>query len=263
MDKFALIYEFDKTSPLFAYIAQKELELNNYDKALEVIEEGLQIYPDYSVALIIYAKILAAKGNLENAKTNLLKACDLINSDETYKYYLSEIEKLYSNYKIEPETSRPTFVPEEFNFAIDENPKLDDIPVLDDMAEIEAIIKGQLFDDELFKEDNLDSIQISKEDDLDKLAEELSNAHMPPPQKAESEELPEIEEVFEVVEEPIIEEKPTEREIVSETLAGIYFAQGNYKEALSLYSKLVDYNPVKADFFKKRIRQINEILDKG
>lgn len=263
MDKFALIYEFDKSSPLFAYIAQKELESNNYEKAREVIEEGLQIYPDYSVALIVYAKILAATGNLENAKTNLLKACDIIDSEETYKYYLAEIEKMFANYKVEPEISRTTFVPEELNFAIDENPKLDESPVLDDLAEIEAIIKGQLFDDELFKENSIETIQIPNEDDLDKLAEELSNAHMPPPQKAESEELPEIEDVFEVVEEPIVEEKPAEREIVSETLAGIYFAQGNYKEALSLYTKLVDYNPAKADFFKKRIRQINEILDKG
>ena len=184
MDKFALIYEFDKSSPLFAYIAQKELESNNYEKAREVIEEGLQIYPDYSVALIVYAKILAATGNLENAKTNLLNACDIIASAETYKYYLAEIEKMFANYKVEPEISRTTFVPEELNFAIDEDPKLDETPVLDDLAEIEAIIKGQLFEDEIIETEITEIAE--SEDDLDKLAEELSNAHMPPPQKAES-----------------------------------------------------------------------------
>ncbi len=45
MDKFALIYEFNKESPLVIYEAAKEIDNQNYEKAIQLFEIGIAKYP--------------------------------------------------------------------------------------------------------------------------------------------------------------------------------------------------------------------------
>lgn len=52
----------------------------------------------------------------------------------------------------------------------------------------------------------------------------------------------------------------TGNKIVSETLAGIYYAQGNLAEALGIYEKLIPMEPDKADLFTQKISEIKEKL---
>lgn len=228
MDKFALIYEFNNSSPLFAYCALKELEKNNTERSLEILENGIQLYPDYAPALIVYAKALTKAGEFDNAKEILIKACELIDSKESFDYYYAELESIKVKEDQFSASRRTNFVPDNFDELINE----------------ESV--------EEFSSADLPSLY--KDDELDKLAEELSNAHInvSPSLHDEPEEL-------------IIEEEPQkeEQEIISETLASIYFAQENYEEAIRMYSKLIEFNPEKADFFKKRIEEIDELLEKG
>jgi len=94
--KLKTIYESDIQSPLFARVAQAEIDNNNIDLALGILESGLNLYPAYPVAHFIYGKCLALKGDMENAKAEFIKGAELIHSDESLNYYLNFPEELYS-----------------------------------------------------------------------------------------------------------------------------------------------------------------------
>ncbi|MFA8342175.1 MAG: hypothetical protein ACEPO8_04300 [Rhodothermaceae bacterium] len=271
MNKSALIYEFNNDSPLFAQVAAEELENKNVDKALEILEHGIQLFPEYATAYIIYSQALAKIGDFDNAFDMLKKGCDLVNSDEAYKFYSEKLENLKSKSGNISESRRATFIPEDFEETAAEEPEVTD----------EAIPEPEPAPIEEEPE------TAETPDELETLASELENAKMPPPEPEPIEEEPVAEEPveeesaeenfeldddflseefddldiepFEPDDEPE-EEEEDEKEIVSETLAGIYFAQGNLEEALTIYQKLLIYQPDKEEFFKKRIEEINEQL---
>lgn len=49
--------------------------------------------------------------------------------------------------------------------------------------------------------------------------------------------------------------------IVSETLANIYITQGEFREALSIYGKLLNKNPQKKDYYLQKISEIKAELE--
>jgi len=59
MEKLALIYEFNNRSPLFAQVAAVEVEKNHIERALEILENGIKIFPDYPTPYFIQGKALA------------------------------------------------------------------------------------------------------------------------------------------------------------------------------------------------------------
>jgi len=210
-DKISLIYEFNKQSPLFARVANSELNKGNTDYALKILSDGLALYPDYATAHIVYAKALALTGRKDDAIKEIQKASLYINDKNTEKYYLSQIEKISAESSAFSESRRTAFFPESFE-QVDETPK-------------EA-----------------------PDDGLEQLAEELNNA------KALE---PEVE-----------EEKPSPsgfvftggKPIISETLAGIYMAQGNLKDAKYVYEQLIIKEPAKEERFRKKIEEIEQRL---
>ncbi len=290
MDKLALIYEFNKSSPLFAYVAQIELENNNVDKALEILETGLKLYPDYSTGLIIYSKALSMIGDFENAKTILKKATNIIDSNETYDFYLNEFEKFKKNNEMLKGSRRINFLDETFEttqltteestinnkatsaseneLSFNEDEKslnqiveqtidnLENTEILNKENNTENTINKSIATEENSQDDieTPDDIEaqndIETPDDIEKLVDKLEEAKMPPPP------------IEEIKEEPT-EENEDNKEIISETLAGIYFAQGNLEEALSIYEKLILHQPEKAAFFKKRVAEIKELIESG
>ena len=268
MDKTALIYEFNNESPLFAQVAASELENKNIDRALEILENGLQLFPKYATAYIIYAQALAMSGDFESADEMLKKGCNLIDSEDSYIFYSDKFAKLKAKSNNISESRRATFLPDNFDELSQEE--------INSMQEETMPEPAEEPTKELIEEET---------DELEILANELENAQMPLPEpEPESvEEEPEEEllmddelfaEEFDNMEieefdpeddspEPVSEEpeeEQEEKEIVSETLAGIYFAQGSYEEALSIYEKLIIYQPDKSDFFKKRIDEIKKQL---
>lgn len=139
VDNIKLIYEFDKSSPLFTRVANFEMSQGNYLSAIDILENGLKIYPDYPSAYIIYALALAYAGNEYHAKENLEKGTNLISSPKTFEFYSNKIDKILSERNSLSTAKRPSFVNAE----------------------------ETLFEEESF---------FNLEDRLDELAEELSKA---------------------------------------------------------------------------------------
>ncbi|MBU2493388.1 MAG: hypothetical protein KJ571_12240 [Bacteroidetes bacterium] len=214
-DKIALIYEFNKQSPLFARVANAELNKGNVEEALNILSTGLELYPDYASARLVNAKALAYSGSKEEAIEEVKKAGLLINDLKSEQYYLNQIEKIYAESSAFSESRRTAFFPENFE-AIEE--------------EVKTEIEEEIIDD-----------------GLEQLAEELNSAKS-----------------IEVEEE---EEKPSSgfvftggKPIISETLAGIYMAQGNLKDAKYVYEQLIIKEPEKEERFRKKLAVIEERL---
>ena len=89
--KIKLIYEFNPESPLFARVAEAELNEGNTDKALQILEKGLEIYPDYLTAQLVYVEILAKKGEYKRVIEKLDELRPRLNDDEAINHYLEKL----------------------------------------------------------------------------------------------------------------------------------------------------------------------------
>jgi tetratricopeptide (TPR) repeat protein len=70
--KIKLVYEFNNNSPLFARVAEAELNEGNADKALQILENGLKNYPNYTSAHLVYIEALAKKGEYQGVVEKFL-----------------------------------------------------------------------------------------------------------------------------------------------------------------------------------------------
>lgn len=91
--KIKLVYEFNHKSPLFARVAEAELNEGNIDKALEILDSGLEIYPDYLSAHLVFIEALAKKGDYKKVVNKLDELRPKLNDDTTINFYLDKIEK--------------------------------------------------------------------------------------------------------------------------------------------------------------------------
>lgn len=91
--KIKLIYEFNHSSPLFARVADAEMNEGNVDKALKILDEGLSNYPNYLSAHLVYVEALAKKGNYQKVVDKLDELRPKLNDDATINFYLDKIEK--------------------------------------------------------------------------------------------------------------------------------------------------------------------------
>lgn len=217
-DKFALIYEFNNDSPLFARVAAKHFDEGDTEEAISILEAGLEKYPNYPTAYLIYAIALATNGRRGEALKAIRKASDIFDEPETINYYIDRIDRMPKNLSFFEETKEVEEEPEE--------------PTEPDSTEPEQPSQ-------------------TDEEDLEKLAELLKKA----PAIKESKD-DEIE-----VSEPETEEEAKDegflgKSLVSETLAKIYFNQGNYREALSIYETLLDIHPQRKEYYEQKIQQI-------
>lgn len=95
--KIGFVYGVDKNSPLFVHVAADELEKKNIQAAIEILENGLKIYPYFTAAYIILAKAYALSGNYKLSLDVLKTGTDLMHSKKTYDFYVREIEGIRRN----------------------------------------------------------------------------------------------------------------------------------------------------------------------
>lgn len=97
MDKFALIYEFNKESPLIVYEAAKELEKKNFEKSLELFEKASYKFPFHPTVFFLKAVAFAYTGQFDLAGESLIKGDNLLGDKSTLEYYHRQIENVRLN----------------------------------------------------------------------------------------------------------------------------------------------------------------------
>jgi len=161
-NKIKLIFEYNRSSPLFARIAGWELENNNSEAAIEILQEGLRENPEFPTAYFILGKAYSGTGDYKKALKCFKKGSELIHSRETYHHYLRYLDNIRST-QISPE--------------------------------IKALSLERKKDQPLPGKEGIRSSRI--EDNLDELAEKISRAKIPVvpetdvPGKYEADEMPE------------------------------------------------------------------------
>lgn len=225
-EKVNLIYEYNKKSPLFVHAANSEIENNNLEKAIEILQSGIKNFPKYSAAYFLLGKSFALVGNYNQAIKEIKTGFDLTHSQKSYDFYFKEIENIRKQRSFFESNSRSSF----FNNKND--------------AEV---LQENLFDDQVQINSSVSNNE-SLDDRLEQIAKEISTAKIKQPLN------------FKVPEESAIDGFQEEFMIVSETLAKIYVAQGELKEAIDVYKKLIKKNPLKSDAYLKKIDELNKEL---
>lgn len=94
MDKLSLVYEFNKESPLLSYQASKELEIQNYAKALSLLNSAIEKYPHHATPDSLKSLALAYNNNFDDARNFLDLGHEILGVDSTFKYYSDQIIKI-------------------------------------------------------------------------------------------------------------------------------------------------------------------------
>lgn len=207
-EKVCLVYESDRSSPLFTRFAEYEIQNNNLDKAQNIIQEGLKKYPNHPVAHILLGKVYARTGNYTQAALHIKTASAILGSERTQEYYLNEFEIFKSQRSVFQTASRKVFLNENLNGA--------------------EILPGSNESDKKFDQSLLDTIN-----------EITSHENKTTPKDVNTNSLQQ------------------DNLIISETLAKIYLAQGEIKEAIDVYNRLMIRNPEKIDYYQKKIDEIS------
>jgi tetratricopeptide (TPR) repeat protein len=165
-------------------------------------------------------------GNYSSALKNIKTGSDMIHSKQTYDFYLNEIEEIKKQRSFFGISKRTGFLSSE------------------DKEENEN--QTDFFMKETAVKENSKAAPIDER--LDELAKEISSAK-----------------ISENVGETYIEDKPFKKVteshiIISDTLAKIYTAQGEYKEAIEIYSQLKQKNPEKLEYYNQKIEELKAKL---
>lgn len=220
-NKVSLIYEFNKKSPLFLRKADEEIRNNHIEKAVDILNAGLKIYPDYAAALFLLGRAYSLLGQFNLSLKFIKNGCALINSPKTYDYYLKEIDSARKQRSLFDSSTRNSFFSTEF-----EEPS------------------GTLLQ-EIQDDDKL----IDIEDRLEEVARNISSARLNESNSNTDYELSNSDTLGE------------QDMFVSETLAKIYIAQGELLEAIGVYQKLVKKTPAKQDYYLQRISDLKSQLE--
>ena len=163
-DKIKLIYEFNNNSPLFARVAISEVEHGSIPDAINMLLNGIKLFPSYPSSYIVLALANAYSGDKEEALKYLIKGCEIINSPDTFNHYKEKITAIINDRNSLSESLRPGFLE-----IPDENSK--DI-----------------------KTENSSEIDVGIEEKLDELAQKLSKAKIKPELDSQPDELSELPE---------------------------------------------------------------------
>jgi tetratricopeptide (TPR) repeat protein len=230
-NKVSIIFEFNKKSPLFIRKADEEIRNNQIEKAVEILLAGLKVYPDYAAAHFILGRAYSLLGQFNQALKSIKTGSILINSTETYDYYLKEVESARKQRSLFDSSTRTSFF---FPEIESEQPVI--IP--ENKQEKENILPDKL-------ENQLEDI----DDRLEEIAKEISHARLNDSTSNIDYELSNVGKFIE------------QNMFVSETLAKIYITQGEYKEAIEIYQKLINKTPSKQEYYLQKISELQSQLE--
>jgi len=226
--KISLIYEYNRNSPLFVKIANSRIGENNVDEAVEILKAGLKTYPEHPVAHLLLGKAFAMIGNYGNALESFKKGSDIIQSDETYNYYVNELENVKKQRSLFEASKRNSF----FNSSKNEQKAASAPDFL--YAKSEAKAEKEL--------------AVSIDERLAQLAEQITKVKL----SASTRSTTTYKDFTNILSQ--------DNMLVSETLAKIYAAQNEYDEAIKVYEKLIKKEPSRYEHYTEKIKEIRSRL---
>jgi tetratricopeptide (TPR) repeat protein len=230
-NKVSLIYESNKKSPLFIRKADEEIKNNQIEKAVEILIAGLKIYPDYAAAHFILGRAYSLLGQFNFALKSIKTGSVLINSSETYDYYLKEIDSTRKQRSLFDSSSRTSFFSSDIDSAQ---------PIIAPEVKKEYEIKVP---------ERVDDPYVDIDDRLEEIAKEISLARLNDSTSGLNYEFSNIENFVE------------QDMFVSETLAKIYITQGEFREAIDVYQKLIKKTPAKQEYYLQKISELQSQLE--
>lgn len=222
--KIALIYEYNKKTPLFVRVAKRELDLQNVQHAIDIIQSGLELFPDNPTALLLLGKAYALNGNYETAMEYFRQGSELIDCSATLDFYKNEIETLKKQRTL-TETVRSNVFSEYKAEDVNIKPETENEKIDEDKQSIAKFTE-------------------SIDEKLDQLAKEISKAKIS------------IASQSDITDSEFLSKISGDNLIISETLAKIYLAQEEYNEAIQVYEKLIKKEPARYEYFTEKINEI-------
>ncbi len=275
-----IIQKYQKTlaespdSRVFAPLAESYRRLGLYDRAFDVLKEGVRRNPDYVLGYLVLASCYADKDEhqlvyttlrplVHNNRDNLrlqklfaqscLKLKHIDEALETYKYLLF----------INPKDSE----------IAQKVKELDNVsPIQETSQKVEAV-EAEHFDVEKLKvtpEDNLDSwVQKDFSKSASIKVDELEEWEVKRPDEEaimdDDIELHDADEEREfkvelVEDEPrdVIEQELEEGPVITHTLVDLYCAQGHFSKAIEILEKILALNP-DDKLTQKKLEEVNEV----
>jgi tetratricopeptide (TPR) repeat protein len=226
--KVSIIYEYNHNSPLFVKMADTQIEENNVDEAVKILRAGLNTYPEHPVAHLLLGKAFAKMGSYGKALESFKKGSDIIQSDETYNYYVSELEKIKKQRSLFEASRGKSFFNSSDNLQKEAN-------------------AHELFNEKSeTKQDK--ELAITIDERLEELADQISKVKLSASTGST------------VTHTDFKDILTQDSMIVSETLAKIYVAQNEYDEAIKVYEKLIKKEPARYEHFTDKIKEIRSRL---
>jgi tetratricopeptide (TPR) repeat protein len=226
--KVSLIYEYNRNSPLFVKMTDSLIEDNNVDEAVEILKAGLKTYPEHPVAYLLLGKAFAKMGSYGKALESFKKGSDIIQSDETYSYYVNELEKV--------KKQRSLFEASRGNSFCNSS------EILQKSANAPELFNAK---SETKQEKELTN---TIDERLEELADQISKVKLSAPTGSTTTHA-DFKDII-----------SQDSMIVSETLAKIYVAQNEYDEAIKVYEKLIKKEPSRYEHYTGKIKEIRSRL---
>ena len=201
----------------FTILAENEINNGNTEKAIDILNNGIQNFSNYPSSYLLYGEALLTIGKVHEAKDAFKTGTDLLGFQDTTDYYMNLI----------PETDEDT------------PPEITEVSQIDKDISLENVDAPA----------EIENKPAENENELVELADQLSNARMdiPHAQVTPTEIKKDTEN-----DSPL----SPGRSLVSETLARIYFSQENYSEAKEIYETLIEIQPEREDYYRNKLEEI-------
>jgi len=114
-NEYKAIYELNSKSPLFARVASDEVQKFNYDKAITILQNGIELFENYPTPYFLLGKLYLEIGDKTEAEECFQKGNLLLDNSKTLEFYKGQT--FIQNSEIENFENSESLKNEELNFS--------------------------------------------------------------------------------------------------------------------------------------------------
>ncbi|PIQ10093.1 MAG: hypothetical protein COW71_03875 [Ignavibacteriales bacterium CG18_big_fil_WC_8_21_14_2_50_31_20] len=114
-NEYKAIYELNSKSPLFARVASDEVQKFNYDKAITILQNGIELFENYPTPYFLLGKLYLEIGDKTEAEECFQKGNLLLDNSKTLEFYKGQT--FIQNSEIETFENSESLKNEELNLS--------------------------------------------------------------------------------------------------------------------------------------------------